>query len=130
MKVQSSRPSYWRANALDSFTGEAYHTGSWPHEGVDFAGNSLGRPTEFLIACAANPTADDLDLELRRVREKVDAGAHLLMTQPAYDVDVVRTFFERLGPIEIRPQLLYRRHRIHSLCHRRSPSCRLRLTSS
>jgi hypothetical protein len=24
MKVQSSRPSYWRANALDSFTGEAW----------------------------------------------------------------------------------------------------------
>ena len=75
------------------------------NEGVDFAGNSLGRPTEFLIACAANPTADDLDLELRRVREKIDAGAHLLMTQPAYDVDVVRTFFERLGPIEV-PVLL------------------------
>ena len=75
------------------------------NEGVDFAGNSLGRPTEFLIACAANPTADDLELELRRVREKLDAGAHMLMTQPAYDVDVVRTFFDRLGPIEV-PVLL------------------------
>jgi cation diffusion facilitator CzcD-associated flavoprotein CzcO len=26
----------------DSFTGEAYHTGSWPHEGVDFAGKRVG----------------------------------------------------------------------------------------
>jgi len=75
------------------------------NEGVDFAGNSLGRPTEFFIACAANPTADDLELELRRVREKVDAGADLLMTQPAYDVEVVRSFFERLGPLEV-PVLL------------------------
>lgn len=75
------------------------------NEGVDFAGNSLGRPTDFFIAGAANPTADDLPLELRRVREKVDAGAHLLMTQPAYDVDTVVEFFERLGPIEI-PVLL------------------------
>lgn len=75
------------------------------NEGVDFAGNSLGRPTDFFIACAANPTADDLELELRRVREKIDAGADMLMTQPAYDVETVRTFFERLGPIEI-PVLL------------------------
>ncbi|MGE0227162.1 MAG: bifunctional homocysteine S-methyltransferase/methylenetetrahydrofolate reductase [Dehalococcoidia bacterium] len=75
------------------------------NEGVDFAGNSLGRPTEFFVAGAANPTADDLELELRRVREKVDAGADLLMTQPAYDVAVVRDFFERLGPIDI-PVLL------------------------
>jgi homocysteine S-methyltransferase len=75
------------------------------NEGVDFAGNSLGRPTEFFVACAANPTADDLELELGRVREKVHAGADVLMTQPAYDFDVVRTFFERLGPIEV-PVLL------------------------
>jgi homocysteine S-methyltransferase len=75
------------------------------NEGVDFAGNSLGRPTEFFVACAANPTADDLELELRRVREKVDAGADVLMTQPAYDFEVVRSFFERLGPIEV-PVLL------------------------
>ncbi len=75
------------------------------NEGVDFAGNSLGRPTEFLVACAANPTADDLELELRRVREKVDAGADVLMTQPAYDFEVVRAFFERLGPIDV-PVLL------------------------
>ncbi|MEZ4553047.1 MAG: bifunctional homocysteine S-methyltransferase/methylenetetrahydrofolate reductase [Dehalococcoidia bacterium] len=75
------------------------------NEGVDFAGNSLGRPTEFFVAGAANPTADDLDLELRRVRDKVEAGADLLMTQPAYDVAVVRDFFERLGPIGI-PVLL------------------------
>ena len=26
----------------DSFAGEAYHTGSWPHEGVDFAGKRVG----------------------------------------------------------------------------------------
>ena len=28
---------------LDSFEGDWYHTGSWPHEGVDFAGKRVGR---------------------------------------------------------------------------------------
>jgi cation diffusion facilitator CzcD-associated flavoprotein CzcO len=27
---------------LDTFTGDWYHTGSWPHEGVDFAGKTVG----------------------------------------------------------------------------------------
>jgi len=67
------------------------------NEGVDFAGNSIGRPTDFFVACAANPTADDLRLELRRVREKIAAGADMLMTQPAYDERVVVEFFERLA---------------------------------
>ena len=75
------------------------------NKGMDFAGNSLGRPTDFFVAGAANPTAGDLELELRRVREKIEAGVDVLMTQPAFDVAVVREFFERLGPIEV-PVLL------------------------
>ena len=75
------------------------------NEGVDFAGNSLGRPTDFFVACAANPTADDVDLELRRVRAKLDAGGDLLMTQPVYDLATLGDFFERLGPIDV-PVLL------------------------
>lgn len=75
------------------------------NEGVDFAGNSLGYPTDFFVACAANPTAGDIDLELRRVREKLDAGADLLMTQPVYDLMTLTTFFDRLGVVDV-PVLL------------------------
>ena len=71
------------------------------NEGVDFFGNSIGRKTEFYVAAAANPTAEDLDLELRRVREKIEAGADLLMTQPVYEQATVTEFFERLGPIDV-----------------------------
>ena len=75
------------------------------NEGYDFAGNSIGGRTDFFVAGAANPTADDLDLELQRVRAKVEAGADVLMTQPVYDTARVLEFFERLGPIEV-PVLL------------------------
>ena len=75
------------------------------NEGVDFAGNSIGRSTDFFVACAANPTTEDVDLELRRVREKLDAGADMLMTQPGYDVATLREFFERLGAVDV-PVLL------------------------
>jgi cyclohexanone monooxygenase len=29
-------------NGMDSFRGETYHTGLWPHEGVDFSGKRVG----------------------------------------------------------------------------------------
>ena len=75
------------------------------NEGVDVAGNSLGRPTDFFVACAANPTAGDVPIELGRVRAKLDAGADLLMTQPVYDLATIEEFFERLGTIDV-PVLL------------------------
>jgi homocysteine S-methyltransferase len=71
------------------------------NEGVDWAGNSIGRATDFFVCCAANPTADDLQLELTRVRQKIEAGADCLMTQPVYDARLLREFLERLGPIDI-----------------------------
>ena len=75
------------------------------NEGVDVAGNSLGRPTDFLVASAANPTAGDIPVEVGRVRAKLDAGADLLMTQPVYDLATLEEFFERLGTVEV-PVLL------------------------
>jgi methionine synthase I (cobalamin-dependent)/5,10-methylenetetrahydrofolate reductase len=75
------------------------------NEGTDLAGNPIGERTNFAIACAVNPTADDLDLEVTRFREKIDAGADFAMTQPFYDMAVWDAFLERFGPIEI-PVLL------------------------
>ena len=75
------------------------------NEGTDWAGNSIGQGTDFFIACAANPAADEMELELDRVRQKVEAGADVLMTQPVWDPELVRSFFRRLGPIAI-PVLL------------------------
>ena len=68
------------------------------NQGTDWAGNSIGKGTEFFVACAANPTADDVGVEVDRVRRKVEAGADLLMTQQLYSADVLREFLERLGP--------------------------------
>ena len=54
------------------------------NRGEDQAGKPIGAPAGFTIACALDPTADDLDQELDRLTEKIDAGAHLIMTQPIY----------------------------------------------
>jgi homocysteine S-methyltransferase len=53
--------------------------------GADSAGASIGRSAAFTIACAVDPTRDDLEHEAGRLRAKLEAGAHVVMTQPIYD---------------------------------------------
>jgi methionine synthase / methylenetetrahydrofolate reductase(NADPH) len=71
------------------------------NQGIDWAGNSIGRPAAFQIACAVNPIADDLELELDRFQRKIEAGADFAMTQPIYDVNQLLSFLERIGPVPI-----------------------------
>ncbi|HEY3062545.1 MAG TPA: bifunctional homocysteine S-methyltransferase/methylenetetrahydrofolate reductase [Chloroflexota bacterium] len=66
------------------------------NQGLDWAGNSIGRPTNFLIACAVNPMAEDLELELDWYHQKVEAGADFAITQPLYDLDQLDRFFSRV----------------------------------
>jgi homocysteine S-methyltransferase len=66
------------------------------NQGVDWAGNSIGRPTNFLVACAVNPMADDLEFELDWYHQKVEAGADFAITQPLYNLDQLDRFFNRV----------------------------------
>lgn len=69
--------------------------------GIDIGGNSVGTPTRFLVGCALNPTAEDLALELARFRQKLDAGADFVMTQPVYDADLFARVLDATAPVEI-----------------------------
>ncbi|HXE76443.1 MAG TPA: bifunctional homocysteine S-methyltransferase/methylenetetrahydrofolate reductase [Candidatus Xenobia bacterium] len=67
------------------------------NQGYDWAGKTLGGATNFAIGVALNPTADDLDEEIRRFRLKLEAGAHFAMTQPIFDPAQWERFLERFG---------------------------------
>ncbi|HEY7524697.1 MAG TPA: bifunctional homocysteine S-methyltransferase/methylenetetrahydrofolate reductase [Candidatus Limnocylindrales bacterium] len=56
------------------------------NRGEDQAGSPIGQPAGFTIACALDPTAADRSAEWDRLERKLAAGAHLVMTQPLYDV--------------------------------------------
>jgi len=71
------------------------------NDGYDWLGTSIGRPASFTIACAVNPSAEDLDHEIDRFRQKIDAGAQVAMSQPLYDRSTLERFFERTGPLPI-----------------------------
>jgi homocysteine S-methyltransferase len=71
------------------------------NEGYDWLGTSIGRPAAFTVACAVNPSAEDLDREIDRFKQKIDAGADVAMSQPLYDRETLERFFERTGRIPI-----------------------------
>jgi len=62
------------------------------NRGVDHAGSPIGQPTNFLVGCALNLGAPDLNREIRVLRKKIEAGADFALSQPVYDADVVRRF--------------------------------------
>jgi methionine synthase I (cobalamin-dependent)/5,10-methylenetetrahydrofolate reductase len=65
--------------------------------GEDFHGRAIDAPTSFFPGVAVTPTADDLDLELERFRQKVAAGARYAMTQILFDLSYLERFLDRLG---------------------------------
>ena len=71
------------------------------NQGYDWLGTSIGKPAAFTIACAVNPTAEDLDQEIARFKQKIEAGAHVAMSQPLYERETLERFFEKSGPIPI-----------------------------
>ena len=64
------------------------------NRGIDPAGKSFGATTRFMCACGAEPAALDYDRELRRLEQKRDAGAELIMTQPVYDAGLLHRFLD------------------------------------
>jgi len=69
--------------------------------GVDWNGNSIGSPTEFFIGCGVNPTAEDMEREVERFHQKLEAGAQFVFTQPLYDRMVLEEFLKRVKGVKI-----------------------------
>ena len=64
------------------------------NSGTDMYGNDLRGTPSILAGAVANPGADDLDVELARMEEKVRMGASFFQTQAVYDAATFQTFME------------------------------------
>jgi methionine synthase / methylenetetrahydrofolate reductase (NADH) len=67
------------------------------NEGEDYSGKAIDAPTSFFVGVAVNPSADDLETEVARFREKVSAGARFAMTQALFDLGYLERFLDLLG---------------------------------
>jgi methionine synthase I (cobalamin-dependent)/5,10-methylenetetrahydrofolate reductase len=66
------------------------------NQGSDVGGQPIGRPTAFHIGVSVNPSATNLDDELRRFDYKVEAGAEFVLTRPVFDLASFERFSRRI----------------------------------
>ncbi len=75
------------------------------NQGLDYGGEPLTQPTNFLVGCALNLAPADPERELRLLHRKIQNGADFALTQPIYDLASARTFITRYeaeyGPLNL-----------------------------
>ena len=71
------------------------------NRGEDLAGNPIGEPPGFLIGASFNPTAEDLDAEVDKLRRKVGAGAHAFWTQPVFEFSALERALEKIQDMNV-----------------------------
>ena len=69
------------------------------NHGIDPGGKPLGSGTRFVLATGAEPAALNYERELARLRQKKEAGAEVVMTQPVYDPAVLEKFLTDIEPL-------------------------------
>ncbi len=71
------------------------------NRGLDLAGNTIGEPTAFVPLVAGDPTAADLDDEVRRLSAQAEAGAVAVVTPPIFSLDLLDRFLARIGELSV-----------------------------
>jgi methionine synthase I (cobalamin-dependent)/5,10-methylenetetrahydrofolate reductase len=71
------------------------------NHGCDLAGNLIGPALGIHVGCGADPSKPDMEREVRRLEEKVRAGAEYVMTQPVYDPRTLERFFGMIRHLRV-----------------------------
>jgi methionine synthase / methylenetetrahydrofolate reductase(NADPH) len=71
------------------------------NHGIDVGGEPLSRQTAYHIGVAVNPTALNLDEEVRRFEFKAEAGAEFAVTQSVFDLDAFDAFLRRVEHLRV-----------------------------
>lgn len=70
---------------FDVFTSIMLKAARGMEQGHDMAGNALDGNPRFCLGAVANPGAENLDDEIRRMEEKLEAGARFFQTQAVFE---------------------------------------------
>jgi 5,10-methylenetetrahydrofolate reductase len=70
-------------------------------QGHDITGNAIENPPDMAYGAVVNPNFDPLDLQLLKMKKKVDAGAEFFQTQAVYDLKVFETFMNQAAKFNV-----------------------------
>ncbi len=71
------------------------------NQGLDPGGKSMKEATSLVLLTGAEPHAPNFQREIDRLKEKVDAGAEAVMTQPVYDPCIFDKFLDAINFLNI-----------------------------
>lgn len=71
------------------------------NNGMDLSNKPLNAKTNFFIGGAANPGFEDLNKEVERLKEKIDAGIQFVQTQPVFDIETVERFLDKTAHLPL-----------------------------
>ncbi len=95
---RAGNTSSWRTALLDAFALGVRNVSC----GVDAIGLTAAiarmKQTPFLAGVVVDPSAPDLEEELRRFELQVKSGADYLVTRPVFDLDLLDEFLNRIEP--------------------------------
>jgi len=63
-------------------------------EGRDLAGHDIDPAPSLCLGAVVNPGSDDLEMQLIKMRKKIDAGAEFFQTQAVFDPDSFSRFMD------------------------------------
>jgi methionine synthase I (cobalamin-dependent)/5,10-methylenetetrahydrofolate reductase len=91
------------------------------NSGLDLMGNPISGGahdcTHFMIACGANPVADDMERELGRLERKIAEGLDVIFTQPIFEIETLATFLEAMKPFRGKTRFMLGLQPLRSLRH-------------
>ena len=61
-------------------------------EGFDISGNPIENPPDMAFGAVVNPNFEPLELQLLKMRKKIEVGADFFQTQAVYDVSIFERF--------------------------------------
>lgn len=70
-------------------------------KGKDMEGNAVRGSPKFCLGAVVNPGANDLDAEIQRLEEKIDAGAEFFQSQAVYEPDQFERFADRVAKYNV-----------------------------
>lgn len=71
------------------------------NRGVDIGGKSINGQTKAFIGVGADPNALDLEREIRRLKQKKEAGAEFVITQPVFAAEPLLRFLDRIEDLNL-----------------------------
>jgi len=67
------------------------------NEGHDMAGNELDGKPDFCLGAVVTPGGNPVEMQLLKLKKKVDAGAEFIQSQAVYDVETFARFMDKAG---------------------------------